>query len=57
MGIVTGQIKASACDWAVEAGGLREWRKGRWRKRWKEDGAETHGLEKLQVARDLAAGE
>ena len=27
------------------------------RKRWKEDGAELHGLEKLQVARDLLAGE
>lgn len=27
------------------------------KRRWKEDGAGPHGLEKLQVARDLIAGE
>lgn len=27
------------------------------RRRWKEDGAEAHGLEKAQVIRDLIAGE
>ena len=27
------------------------------KRRWKEDGAEPHGLEKPQVARDLIAGE
>ena len=37
------------------------WRQRRQRKgkerRWKEDGEEPHGLEKLQVVRDLIAGE
>jgi hypothetical protein len=62
--ILTGQIKAKACDWAVEgkggSGGFREWEK-----RGKEteeeevegDGAGPHGLEKPQVAKDLRAGE
>jgi hypothetical protein len=55
--ILTGQIKARACDWAVEekggAGDSREWVKRgketgmKWRKkRWKKDGAEPHGSEK-----------
>jgi hypothetical protein len=39
----------------LENGG-RE-REGQRKKRWKEDGAELHGLEKPQVARDLIAGE
>ena len=56
--ILTGQIKARACDWAVEGkganGGFKEWGKSRkeedrQRKRWKEDGAEPHGPEKLQA--------
>ena len=34
----------------------RRQRKGKER-RWKEDGEEPHGLEKLQVVRDLIAGE
>lgn len=45
----TGQKKARACDWAGEVkgetGGLEERGKGR------EDGTESHGQEKLQVAR------
>lgn len=51
--IFTGQIKATACDWAEEenggTGGLKEnkGREGRGRK----DGAEPCGWEKLQTAR------
>ena len=62
--ILTSQIKARACVWAEEgkggARGLREWEQEerKWRKkRWKEDGAEPHGLEKPQVARDLIGDE
>ena len=66
--ILTGQIKARACDWAVEgkggAGGFREWEKrgkegGRRqrKRRWKEDEAEPHGLWRPQVARDLIGRE
>ena len=68
--ILTGQIKTRACDWAVEGkggtGGFREGEKGRRTDRGGEmkmeeekveDGAEPHGLEKPQVARDLTAGE
>ena len=37
---------------------IRDRERGRRRKRrWKEDGAEPHGLEEPQVARDLIAGE
>ena len=44
----------SADDWAVEGtGGLGDLRK----RRWKEDGAEPHVIEKLQAARGLLAGE
>jgi hypothetical protein len=39
-------------------GGLREEKeRERWRKRKQEDGAEPHGVEKLQVSRSLIAGE
>ena len=60
--ILTGQIKARACDWAVEgkggAGGFREGERERKRKRrWKEGEAKLHGLEEPQVARSLIAGE
>ena len=64
--ILTGQMKAGACDWAVEGKGgtegFREWgktgKKRRQKKRrGKEDGAESDGLEQPQVARDLLAGE
>ena len=72
--ILTGQIKAKACDWAVEgkdgAGSFREGERGRkkgiwqdrgergrwWKRRWKEDGAESYGLEEWQVAKDFIAG-
>ena len=48
---LTCKIKARAGDWAVEGtGGLGDLRK----RRWKEDGAEPHGLEKLQVVRALS---
>ena len=61
--ILTGQIKARACDWAVEgkggAGSLRGEREEGgggdkeieevWKRRWEEDGAEP---EKPQIARD-----
>jgi hypothetical protein len=51
---LTAQIKARADDWAVEGtGGLGDLRK----RRWKEDGAEPHVIEKLQAARGLLAGE
>ena len=53
LSILTGQIKARACDWAMEGeggtGGIREKRGERGeekRRRYKEDGAEPHGLEK-----------
>ena len=36
---------------------LREWMKKDGGERWKEDGAEPRGMEKLQVTRDLVAGE
>jgi len=39
-----------------ERGGEGEREKQR-KRRWKEDGAEPHDLKKLQVARDLIAGE
>jgi hypothetical protein len=62
LNLLTGQIQAGACDWALEGkgdvGGFREWGKGggqrrrRKKKRWEEDGAEAHGLKKLQVARE-----
>ena len=62
--ILTGQIKARACDWAVEGKGVKEWRKGeeaeeegQRKKRWKESGREPHGLEKPQVARGVIAVE
>lgn len=38
--------------------GLKSWEdREEKRRRWKEDGAEAHGLEKPQVIRDLIAGE
>jgi hypothetical protein len=61
--ILKDQREARACDWAVEgkggAGSSREERKGRWKmeEEGEEDGAEVHGLEKSQVAKDLIAGE
>ena len=65
--ILSGQIKTRDSDWSVEgkcwAGCIREWRKSKEQKRKKmeEEGvegrAEPRGLEKLQVARDLIAGE
>ena len=66
--ILTGQIKARACDWAVEgkggAGSLRGERGRRKRDRERkmeeeevEDGAEPpRGPEEPQVARDLISG-
>lgn len=61
-------IRARVCDWAIEgkggAVGFREWKRKeegggrRWRDSWwKEDGAETHDLEKPKEARDLIPGE
>lgn len=41
------------CEGRVRDDGGERWRE----KRWKGDGAEPHGLEKLQVSRDLIAGE
>jgi hypothetical protein len=39
-------------------GDMEKEERGRWQKRrWKEDGAEPRGLEKLQVTRDFIAGE
>ena len=65
--ILSGQIKTRDSDWSVEgkcwAGCIREWRKSKEQKRKKmeeeevEGRAEPRGLEKLQVARDLIAGE
>ena len=70
---LTGQIKAKACDWAVEGKGKAESfrereRKGErtmrdwgWKERMEEeeleDGADPHGLEEPQLARDLTDGE
>ena len=63
--ILTGQIKARACDWAMEekggAGSFREEEEGRkddeMKAQRKEDGGEPRGLEEPQVARDLTAGD
>ena len=59
--VLSGQIKARACDWAMEekggAEGFREWGKSRELEREKGDGAEAPDPEKLQVARGLIAGE
>lgn len=61
--ILKDQREAGACDWAVEgkggAGSSREERKGRWKmeEEGEKDGAEVHGLEKSQVAKNLIAGE
>jgi len=57
-----GQIKARACDWAIEEkGGVESFGEGEReedrKKRWKEDGAETCGLEEPKVKRDLIVGE
>ena len=67
--ILTGQIKARACDWAVEgkggAGGFkeeekrvrhREDRRRQRKRRWKEDKAKPHGLENPQETSALIAG-
>ena len=52
-------LERKTLDWkTVTFVGAEGGEGGRWRqKRWKEDGAEPHGLEKPQVARDLIAGE
>lgn len=59
--ILTGKIKTRACDWTVEGkggvGGLERKGKQTEERRLEEDGAESHGLQRLQVIRDLIAGE
>lgn len=62
--ILTGQIKARACDWAVEgkggAGGFREEEEKKEERKTEEeeveDGIVPRGLEKPQVTRDLIDG-
>jgi hypothetical protein len=65
--VLTSQVKATACDWSLEgkggARGFRELEKSRdeggrrqSKRMWKEDGAEPHGTEKPQVARESQLG-
>ena len=56
---MTGQWEGKLGMEVLENGGrVRDKEEQGWRKkRWKEDGAEPHGLEKPQVARDLIAEE
>jgi hypothetical protein len=56
---VTGQWKGKVGLEILDSGGRTGNERGKgWRRRrrWKEDGVEPHGPEKLQVARDLIAG-
>ena len=57
---MTGQWKGKVGLEILDSGGRTGNERGKgWRRRrrWKEDGVEPHGPEKLQVARDLIAGE
>ena len=67
--ILTGQIKARACDWAVEGKAGQEvlkkrekeedggWREKKMGEEELEDGAAPHGLAEPQIARDFIAGQ